>query len=1814
MARRGNSFGRIKNLFGGNKNNNGKDYDVMNPEATNPDVKKAANRIGDLTKKIAKKIAKYARKLLSLLIKFWPLGLVVLVLLILVAFQHMPGMMKNKLLDLFKIDPSKWLMNGAAANLDNNKIIDVANYLEEMGYSLVGDGFVTPVLRTANDSIFSIAETLNQHPEYEYKADENNIGHFYYKDTDVIVSELTFYDYLGQTVNNETGLVENGEIYTDEFGIRREIPKEEEDSSSTRSRGQLANLDGLKKEEAKEYLKNYSLIRTYLLSNYRIYTLRNNDEDMLTNIYNALATISGNEDAWAKGLIKLYNAKGGWATGHWWWGRGLLGEKASIDSTTLTLKKGWFNNPMDFPIEGWAPRYGMSLEFLLSLHLGTHAPDLAKAMIQNFDTEVQVYLDDSGKATVNSRYVDPNSNISGITPGSGDSLDKVKAVLRNAGRGDIISDTAGWEAFNGLLDKTACQILLRSDELTLHSPDTCTGTGQMYYIETSTYEISNFLGLDTSTNSLQTYGITEELDADVYEKVSEYPNTNFTKDDGKNLEFTAEHITKNIGAKDSNYENDDYTCFADTAQNLKFDISKMANPTTSEFDKVLVSNHSNPNVQTEDHKRTTVIDRGNVYRIKKVINDNTWSAETRGTVEDAEPEEVEYNWVSYKYLIYQVGTYEREADQYDEKRKTNYVGGTPSYEYTYTVDSWKDAAISYLDTEKWVNTVVVEFIAREKTTAELIANEILLDLDGDGIYETVNLENNKCSEDENKDKCCSACQKYVRAAVMAMSTVSNQTYQSYTPYIARVVGSWFRDTYFIIPDDYKYEDEDGKIVYEAGIREYAGTIIDDEGNNNKAREYIDENGERQKENIASSTEHPEFNVANAYGENATFVKVDEQYLEDTGEYWTAYEMNGEDYQLYVLNGDGTTSNTKLEDFINTGMIDGVQASVNKVLVQPGQYGETTSKEAIQEAKENAEKDGWAFVKKAQVQKVQRNAGNYGEADKIDDHILWSTYGFDSKGKSTEWKKVTRADGNKDVNKLYEIIYGQDSDGDDEVSGIFYQVITTNNVTQVEDAQRGETNPLVKYLFKYRKFYIYDGSESRGLAIEHDKQRVLYGYADYQNQKYDFENLYYNDKVLVDSNQFKETDFGNTLIDKNFYHYVGLLDRNNIDTGGLLYTIYGDNWKKKVIDLLNKYGRSALRQSYSFLTVGEKIDPEDLANQWLDWQLDMYYMNKYKVDLYQYYHTSAAEVQSLCGIDDLLVLQYDPRDPDIIGTVEITKSSLNVFSILENAGTLDAEYAYRDFKELIVELDFFDKEDLSDKIPSIFTWILPEEENPVGWPVRKYDKENLEYGTLIHSKATYDALDAYTQQVAGDSEETQTSRYEGYEAGELVASPVTGKILEVGTHDRMNIYTGKMETVDYIVIEAMDSKEYFKSYMFDKNQFGYETETTYQNVEDALNLFYDEYKGVCEGYTIMIDGIDVDLSLTDGTEENKAGAYTQNKPKSLYNSGEYEIRLAKEQAKDDAPFFVKYGESAAYPKPEDHYQATSGIVGYYVKEGKYIGRTIENAVATTTKVTSEISGETVSKLTVDYADYAGPADYIRIIIKDRNYSIVDNVEDFFNTSASATTGSLSSQPFTGEYSEEFLYWMLVLCEGLSHQEVVQGYSVAKDIGDGTITAAMGVTNYCNDYFWNLGYSDYVHGIHASNSGMKVGDQIPIEVLRDVAIAELDHNVEQVKNTFPGKEFDEYQMASLLSVTYNFGSIPNKLKEAINSGDTATIRSTWEHLSDSQASKYPGLPKRRKAEATIFLDKKWVGTSAVDLRFSSTQPFTDYLRGNFNVASE
>ena len=1178
----------------------------------------------------------------------------------------------------------------------------------------------------------------------------------------------------------------------------------------------------------------------------------------------------------------------------------------------------------------------------------------------------------------------------------------------------------------------------------------------------------------------------------------------------------------------------------------------------------------------------------------------------------------------------------------------------------------------------------------------------------------------------------------------AIANVTDSDYAYYTPYIARVLGSWFRDTYFVIP-------------------ETADTAIKD---------YINE---------ADRNEVEMSMIENSYGTDGEYVVVDEEYLAETGEYWTSYEMvqdeNGNDtdeYQLYYLNPNGITSGYTLEEFLEdpyTCLEDYKEGYASKVGV---------ASEDTYSSQEEAEEAGHAFVKKTKVNTY------LGLSSSSLEKVVWSAYGFGEGGESG-WTKVTNYESNDYMVAVYEQIEsGGGQVNNTEDGGFYYNVSSTASVTQTEDAQRSQTNPTVKWLFKYRKYYIYDGSTDTALAIAEDKEAVLEAVQSYLQQKY----------VAA---KYVAVMLGTYGRSANRQAYLSFTESNVTTLANIALSVATGGVSGVVLELAE----------------GVSYNWDDVTEQWLEWQLDMYYSG----DTGDYEGVLIDEIKwSDYGLDE--ERDYgDPRNPDLIATVNITKNSLNAFSILENTQTYAAEYAYRDFKELIVELDYFDKEDLSDAISSVFTWVLPDI-TAIGWPNRPWDKQSNDYGALIESATTYDYLEevdydpstmsaiestaeddeeegttdtdtstetetddtttdsngsqtildkaqeildvmdsenwsyqsgcwsgrttwedaqdgskvsscatyvswvlqeagylesgkalshgdegsstesvyeSYADNLTdatwyypecttkdydlvpgdiviversgswrtiaiyagkdssgnntfygaindnmlkaeydangpvvwdnelnnetlkivvrfpGDSTSTSTT-FEGYSGGEAVVSPVTGKVLSYGTHERTNVYTGDTEIVGFITIEAMSTTNQLSSSDVSVNSAeGEGKEITNDEIATAYGYFADEYEDTCQGYVITIDGINVDLNMT---VDDAYGAYEKNEVAKLYNKDTQADREAEEDLKYDAPFFINVGGTETIetlPDVTDYSQENvvytcSDDCTYYIKEGKYIGTTMtdEEAELRVIEEGSTIAqtvtyGEEAGDVTTSDFTYDGPANYMRIIMKDTNYSIVDDVEDYFDIPDPEDDTS-SGTLFT-DLSEEILYWILVDCEGTCDWDDSAGTSGTTDLGDGTISTSLGVTNHCESIAESLGYGSYWP--------MSLGDRIPNDVVSDVAIAFLGSTLDTLQSKYPDRTFTETQMAALMSIYYNFGHVPSAIDSLLSSSASdQEIYEVWSTIRDTATSAgyatYPGWAKRDTAEANMWLTGEWYECySGVKIRFISETPYSDFL---------
>lgn len=215
--------------------------------------------------------------------------------------------------------------------------------------------------------------------------------------------------------------------------------------------------------------------------------------------------------------------------------------------------------------------------------------------------------------------------------------------------------------------------------------------------------------------------------------------------------------------------------------------------------------------------------------------------------------------------------------------------------------------------------------------------------------------------------------------------------------------------------------------------------------------------------------------------------------------------------------------------------------------------------------------------------------------------------------------------------------------------------------------------------------------------------------------------------------------------------------------------------------------------------------------------------------------------------------------DYSGNVMLNQDSLNAFSMLENTHTLDADYIYRDFKELIVELGYFEKEELADARPRLLQFPIPEIGSG-GYPERAIDKRENEFGTMIHSKYDIEANEKNTMMYM--VKEFLKAKGEGDAEGKSIQNDPDGygltttnnsdAILANAWRDYTNIDSIKLGAVGAINAQgALD-----KSYKDQNKEGSYESSVSGISVDE----FLAKAREICE----YMDDKGYDYCVTNGT--------------------------------------------------------------------------------------------------------------------------------------------------------------------------------------------------------------------------------------------------------------------------------------------------------------------------------------------------------------
>lgn len=290
-------------------------------------------------------------------------GIILIVILLLVAWQifvlGMPDIVANK---LYKMANSMWqkvdgiLFGQAQAQVSKEDIIDVAQYLENMGYDLEGSGFGKV---TRNEETQEITDLKGKYIP-AYLAAENKT--YMIANQNFNMASI-FRDFVeaGKDVLTDsiTPSDETNEVTIGDNTVN--VPVQNETS------GLIGNMSIADWGDGMIYIASEGGGNSVFQENGKSVSIYIPKEGFLNGIKTA---IWGDKPAVEDLSIDRER-------------KIMILKTSGKDSTT------WYYN-----LDGWTGRYGKPLEFLLTLHVGSMAPDFAYevATADEIDTKVQVRL------------------------------------------------------------------------------------------------------------------------------------------------------------------------------------------------------------------------------------------------------------------------------------------------------------------------------------------------------------------------------------------------------------------------------------------------------------------------------------------------------------------------------------------------------------------------------------------------------------------------------------------------------------------------------------------------------------------------------------------------------------------------------------------------------------------------------------------------------------------------------------------------------------------------------------------------------------------------------------------------------------------------------------------------------------------------------------------------------------------------------------------------------------------------------------------------------------------------------------------------------------------------------------------------------------------------------------------------------------------------------------------------------------------------------------------------------------------------------
>ena len=348
---------------------------------------------------------------------FW-VALVILIIFIIIGlimfFVTMPGMVMDKLKALFKeIGNYVAAFFGAdtTEQIDDAEVGDTLDYLEQMGWDVKAEGFLTGYIEDWSDLS---SDEKDKYPEDSYTIDE---------DTGVVRSDEDDGIAFARSDFIFTYIMSDNYVYT------------------------LKNDNLAVQDKDDNWLEKF--FKGWATAAYKVKNF------FFGPLYDSLGITDLTANIWGKGLIGVYYDKGsdpeddlkgskeGVGRIDHMVNKGSAWDWNSIEINTKTKKLSIKrrtelfnnNNALEFSLDGWTGRYGMPLEFLLAIHKATMMPDLAADMVTSFPTEIKLLLHEtSGEAQAGYKCTD----------GTYATYEKIENEIHNMKSDDFFSAFLNW--------------------------------------------------------------------------------------------------------------------------------------------------------------------------------------------------------------------------------------------------------------------------------------------------------------------------------------------------------------------------------------------------------------------------------------------------------------------------------------------------------------------------------------------------------------------------------------------------------------------------------------------------------------------------------------------------------------------------------------------------------------------------------------------------------------------------------------------------------------------------------------------------------------------------------------------------------------------------------------------------------------------------------------------------------------------------------------------------------------------------------------------------------------------------------------------------------------------------------------------------------------------------------------------------------------------------------------------------------------------------------------------------------------------------